>query len=100
MIPGPSLETSYLREKLHHLQDIFKYLPTPKPDDYLTLRQRGSLEGLAESYGRLKPVQNTSYGNSGTYDIAAKLGLYHPETSFNYSPKRNPYRKERDQYLV
>ena len=80
-----------------------KYLSAPKPDDYLTLRQRGTLEGMAESLYRLnssKPAPNAAYGKTGTYDIASRLGLYNPATSFtiDYTPKRNPYQKEKDQY--
>ncbi len=103
MIPGPSLETIYLREKLHGLKDIFNYLPAPRDNGYLIRRQRGELEGLAESYSRLNPAQNTTYGSTGRYDIASILGLYNPATSFSadlYSPKRNSYQKERDQYSV
>src|SRR3989344_1212315 len=85
-----------------------KYLATPPPDDYLMKRQRGQLEGMVQqSYGQdnlKKTASNNSYGRTGTYDIASKLGLYNPTTSFTaplYAPpegKRNPYQKEKEQY--
>ncbi|GEM_PF-4778333 len=87
----------YLEQQKKH-----KYLATPKPDDYLTLRQRGSLDGLTESLHRLNnyPTSNTSQ-KTGTYPIATKLGLYNPATSFTlnaYAPNRSSYQKEKDQY--
>ena len=96
-------EKRYMREKLHALQGAFTYFSTPKQEDYLTLRQRGSLEGLAESLYKLKSAQNNNtYGSSGTCDIAPTLGLYNPASSFsaNYSPgrKRNPYDREDNGY--
>ena len=102
MKEGPSLETAYAREKLHALQDVFKYLPASIDNDYLVRRQRGELEGMAESMYRLRPTQNNGSQRTGTYDIATKLGLYNPATSFtvNYAPerKRNPYQREENQY--
>lgn len=101
MITGPSLETIYLREKLHGLKDIFTYLPDPKDDSYLMRRQQGLLEGMAESYGRLKPTQNISYGRTvatGAYDIASTLGLYNPKNSVSYFPKRSHYDKDDNDY--
>jgi|SRR3989338_2181729 len=83
-----------------------KYLAIPPPDDYLIQRQRGSLEGMTESLYKLnnfKPAANTSYGRTGTYDLASKLGLYNPATSFTtdlYSPKRNSYDQEKNEYSV
>ncbi|HLD40059.1 MAG TPA: hypothetical protein VJB13_02875 [Candidatus Nanoarchaeia archaeon] len=73
------------------------YLATPPANDYVIQRQRGSLEGLAENLHRLNDYgskANTSYSRTGTYDLASKLGLYNPVTS--YSPPRNLYHK--DQY--
>lgn len=95
----------FLREYVLQAKN-HKYLAAPKPDDYLTLRQRGSLEGMTESLYRLnnfKPAQNTTYGRTGTYDIASKLGAYNPATSVNmdlYSQKRDLYQKEKDQYFA
>jgi len=85
-----------------------KYLATPPPDDYLMKRQRGQLEGMIQQpYGQdnlKKTASNTSYGRTGTYDIASKMGLYNPATSFtvNYVPerKRNSYHQENDEYSV
>ena len=83
-----------------------QYLATPLTNDYLIQRQRGQLEGMAESLYRLnsfKPATNTSYARSGTYDLATKTGLYNPATSVTvdlYSPKRNPYQKEKDEYMI
>ncbi|MEK6904799.1 MAG: hypothetical protein AABX24_00175 [Nanoarchaeota archaeon] len=95
-------ETDFLKKYVKKQVD-HKYLTTPKPDDYLTLRQRGSLEGMTESLYRLngsKLAANTLYARTGTHDIASKLRLYDPATSVNielYSPKRNPYQKEEEQ---
>ena len=90
----------FLREYVLQAKN-HKYLATPKPDDYLALRQRGSLEGMAESLYRLnhlKSTPNTNYGRTGTYDLASKLEGYSPATSFilDYVPKRkiNPYESE------
>lgn len=82
----------FLREYVFQVKN-HKYLATPKLDDYLTLRQRGSLEGMTESLYKLnnfKSTPNTNYGRTGTYDLASKLGLYNPATSFtlNYVPER------------
>ena len=95
----------FLRAYVLKVKD-YKYLTTPKPDDYLSLRQRGTLEGMAENLYRLnnfKPAANTSYGRTGSYDLASKLGLYNPITSVTtdlYSPQRKPYQKEKDDYVV
>lgn len=94
-----------LRELLHETKK-HKYFATPPTNDYLVQRQRGQLEGLTESLYRLnnfKPASNTSYGRTGTYDIASRLGLYNPATSVNvdlYQPKRDPSQKEKDQYQI
>jgi len=77
-----------------------KYLATPPTNDYLVQRQRGTLEGMAESLYRqnnIRPISNNSYARTGTYDIASKLGLYNPATSVTvdlYQPKKNFYQKE------
>lgn len=96
-------ETYFLRAYVLKPKD-HKYFATPPANDYLLQRQRGSLEGLAENMSRYKtPAANTSYTRTGTYDIASKLSLYNPVTSVNvdlYSPKINPYQKEKDQYQI
>lgn len=88
------------------VKNPLKYSLAPKPDDYLSRSQSGSLDGLAESMHRLNSsnsasnAANISYARSGTYDIASKVGLYNPLTSVSvnsYAPKRNPYQTE-DQY--
>ncbi|MEK6905888.1 MAG: hypothetical protein AABX24_05800 [Nanoarchaeota archaeon] len=48
---------------------------------------------MTESSYRLnnfKSTPNTNYGRTGTYDLASKLDLYNPATSFtlNYVPER------------
>ena len=91
----------FLREYLFKSKD-HKYFTTPPANDYLTQRQKGSLEGMAESLYQLnnfKPAPNTTYGRAGTDDIASKLGLYNPTNLDLYQPKRNSYLKEKDQYL-
>ena len=98
-------ETYFLRAYVLKPKE-HKYLTTPPANDYLIQRQRGQLEGMAESLYRLNngkttPTANTSYARTGTYDIASKLGLY-DSVSFNasslYSQKSNLYQK--DQYQV
>lgn len=100
-------DTYFLRAYVLKPKD-HKYFATPPANDYLIQRQRGSLEGMAESLYKLnnfKPAPNTTYGRTGTYDIASKMGLYNPATSVNvdlYRPKRNgyqnEYKKEEQQY--
>ena len=87
---------AYVKTQASHI-----YLPTPKQDDYLTLRQRGSLEGITENlYGlnNFRSTPNTTYERTGTYDLASKLDLYNPVTSFtlDYVPERkvNLYESE------
>lgn len=102
MKEGPSAETVYLREKLYALRDVFHYLPAPKDNTYLMRRQRGELEGMAENrYERLRPLSE-NHGRTGTYDIASKLGLYGPATSFStdYPKKRSHYDSGDIDYLV
>ncbi len=94
-------ETDFLKKYVKKQGD-HKYLAAPKLDDYLTLRQRGSLEGMTESLYRLNGSSpaNTPYARTGTHDIASKLGLYNPVTSVNielYSPKKIPYQKKEEQ---
>ncbi|MBI2125679.1 hypothetical protein HYU08_03940 [Candidatus Woesearchaeota archaeon] len=104
MKEGPSLETAYVREKLHALADVFKYLPALIDNGYLVRRQRGELEGMTENRYRLRPAQNSNPQRTGTYDIATKLGMYNPATSFTAplyvqpERKRNPYQREENQY--
>ncbi|MEK6899792.1 MAG: hypothetical protein AABX05_01580 [Nanoarchaeota archaeon] len=84
------IEAEFIRGQLLSSKD-YKYLATPKQEDYLTLRQQGQLEGIAEKSGR-----------TGTYDIASRLGIYNPITSFSadYSPNRRPYNNKSIDYLV
>jgi len=85
------------------------YLATPKPNDYLTLSLQQGLKRCSRCHeisnkdicnacmqrssgSSLAP--STSYTRTGTYDIASKLGLYNPTTSFTtdlYAPKKNFY---------
>ncbi|MDP3698534.1 MAG: hypothetical protein Q8R47_03025 [Nanoarchaeota archaeon] len=92
-------ETDFLRGYVK-TQASHTYLPAPKLEDYLTLSLR---EGSNISkYESTKPV-NTAYGRTGNYDIASKLGLYNSADSIDidaYSPKRNSYQKEKDNYLI
>lgn len=108
-------ETDFLKGyvKTHHT-----YSATPKLDDYLTLRLREGTNkkcircqepsnkevcnACMDKSANFKPAANSSYARTGTYNIASKLGLYNPVTSVNvdYSPKGNPYQKEKDNYLI
>ena|SRR3989344_5340553 len=93
-------ETDFLKGYVK-TQASHTYLPPSKLEDYLTVSLR---EGTTKTlYKSDKSPSNTSYARTGTYDIASKLGLYNPATSVNvdlYSPKRNPYQKEEDNYLI
>ena len=87
-------ETYFLRADVLKPKD-HKYLVTPLTNDYLIQRQRGQLEGMAESLyrlnnGRTTPTANSTYGKTGTYDLASKLGIYNPATSFStdYTPEK------------
>src|SRR3989338_9054988 len=87
------------------------YSPTPAFKDYLTVSLR---EGTTRCSRCREPSNkevcdacmrkstnselspNASYTRTGNYDIASKLGLYNPATSFTvnqYSPQRNSYQK-------
>ena len=103
-----SAQANFMREYVKKQAEQFKYLTAPPPlNDYLIQRQRGQLEGLAESLYRQNNVRqdnsrasNTSYSRTANYDIASKLGLYNPLDSVNigYSPRKNLYQKENNQY--
>lgn len=104
-------DTYFLRAYVLTPKD-HKYFATPPANDYLLQRQRGQLEGMTESLYKLNKFRsasnssysNASYGKIGRYDIASKLGLYHPTTSFtvDYTPgrKRNQYDTEEERYSV
>ena len=83
-------ETDFLKGYVK-TQASHTYLATPNLEDYLTVSLR---EGTNKSIYGSNPSESASYGRTGTYDLASKLGLYNPVTS--YSPPRNLYHK--DQY--
>ena len=100
-------------------QASHNYLATPKLDDYLTLRLREGINkkcircqeasnkevcnACMDKSANFKPAANTSYARTGTYDLASKMEPYNPSTSANidlYSPNRNQYHQEKDNYLI
>ncbi len=94
-------ETDFLKAYVK-TQASHTYLPAPKLEDYLTISLR---EGISKNmFEPHKSASNVTYGRTGTYDIASKLELYNPATSFtvNYVPgrKRNLYDQEKEEYSV
>ena len=87
-------ETDFMRGYVK-TQASHTYLATPRLEDYLSASLR---EGNNKSmYGSERFKERAE-----TDDLASKLGLYHPTTSFNvnlYSPKRNSYARE-DEYKL
>ncbi len=107
-------ETDFLKTYVK-TQASHTYLPAPKLEDYLTISLR---EGTNKKCSRCqepsnkevcnacvyKSASNVTYGKTETYDIASKLELYNPATSFtaNYVPERkiNLYNQDKEEYSI